>query len=118
MSDKRCAEIREMLPAYSDDPGGDLFVRRHLAGCAACRKELASYEGLRADLAGLAFTSFEPPAELLPILKEIPSNPSSIDSLKTHVRRNRSAYLRGAAVLVAGAAGAAVWRSRRRLATA
>ena len=118
MMDKRCAEVREMLPAYADDPGGNLLVRRHLAECDACRNELAAYESLRARLPQVMAHTHEPPAELLPALKKIPSDVNSVDVLKTHLWRNRSAYLSGAAVLAAGAAGAAVWRSRRRLATA
>ena len=114
----RCAEVREMLPAYVDEPEGSLAVRRHLAGCDDCRKELARYETLAVQLPKLAFHTFEPPADLLPALKAISSNPNSIEAVRTHVWRNRNAYLSGAAVLVASAAGAAVWRSRQRLASA
>ena len=118
MKEMRCAEVREMLPAYLDEPGGSLAVRRHLAGCDGCHKELARYEALSVQLPQLQTHTFEPPASLLPALQGIPSELDSIEALKTHVWRNRNAYLGGAAVLAASAAGAVLWRSRRRFATA
>ena len=118
MKDMRCEEVREMLPAYLDEPGGSLAIRRHLTGCDGCRDELARYESLKVRLPELQHHTFEAPASLLPALRSIPSDPNPIEAAKTHVWRNRNAYLGGAAVLAASAAGAAVWRSRRRLATA
>ncbi|HYI45479.1 MAG TPA: zf-HC2 domain-containing protein [Actinomycetota bacterium] len=118
MKEMTCGEVQEMLPAYLDEPGASLSIRRHLAGCDGCRSELARYETLSAQMPALAGHTAEPPAHLLSALVSIPTESSSLDGVKTHLTRNRNAYLRGAAVLVAGAAAGAVWRSRRRLVTA
>ncbi|MEA2447283.1 MAG: putative zinc-finger [Actinomycetota bacterium] len=112
-----CGEVREMLPAYLDEPGASLAVRRHLARCDECRAELARYESLAAQLPALVLQTAEPPAYLLDKLVSIPTGSNSIEAVRTHVARNRNAYV-GAAVLVAGAAAGAVWRTRRRLVTA
>ena len=118
MSEMTCGEVREMLHAYLDEPGASLSVRRHLAGCEGCRSELARYESLSARLPALIGYTVEPPARLLPALVAIPAETNSMDNVKIHLTRNRNAYLSGAAVLVAGAAAGALWRSRRRLVTA
>jgi anti-sigma factor RsiW len=112
-----CGEVREMLPAYLDEPGASLSIRRHLAGCDACRSELARYEALSAQMPALIGHTAEPPAHLLGALVSIPSGSNSVETVKTHLTRNRNAYLSGAAVVVAGAAAGAIWRSRRRLVT-
>ena len=116
MTDMRCEEVREMLPAYTEDELS-FPVRRHLASCADCRTELARYEEIASGLSALATVQLDPPANLLPALRSIPDEIGRVDELVGHFLRNRAAYLGGAAVL-AGAAGAALWRSRRRLATA
>lgn len=114
-----CAEVREMLPAYLDDGTDALMVRRHLSRCADCRAQLAAYTDLMSGLRGLRGVTFEPSPHLKRALVAIPSIPSRIDTVRTHVTRNRSAYLGGAAaVLVAGAAGATAWRTRARHAIA
>ena len=118
MNDLRCAQVREMLPAYLDEPRSDLTVRRHLAGCQDCKQELDRYEDLGRSLRFLSTVHPEPPADLLPALMAIPDADTAAVAVKSHVLRNRKAYLSGAAVLVAGAAGAALWRSKRRLVTA
>lgn len=118
MSKIRCAEVQEMLPAYVDQPGAHLALRRHLSRCKACRAELERYESLAAGLSSLALRPIEPPAGLLRSLQAIPDQVNGIDAVRIHVLRNRRAYLSGAAVVVAGAAGAALWRTKRRLAPA
>ena len=115
MREIACAEVREMLPAYIDEPGRDLLLRRHIASCENCKQEVTHYDELSRGLRALALQPVEPPSELLPALMAIPDADNAVASVKTHVVRNRKAYLGGAAVLVAGAAGAALWRSRRRL---
>ena len=115
MRELRCAEVQEMLPAYADEPGSDLSVRRHLATCEACKLEVDRYEAMRRGLQNLTGVAADPPYDLLPALLEIPDADNAMASVKTHVLRNRRAYASGAAVLLAGAAGAAIWRSRRRL---
>ena len=118
MNDLKCAEVREMLPAYLDEPRADLTVRRHIAGCQGCKQELDRYEDMGRSLRALSAVHPEPPADLLPTLMAIPDADTAVVAVRSHVMRNRKAYLGGAAVLVAGAAGAALWRSKRRLVTA
>ncbi len=113
-----CAEVREMLPAYLDGGPDALTIRRHLSRCSECRAELATYTDLKEGLQDLRRHAFEPPTQLKRALVAIPSASSRVDTLKTHVARNRRTYLSGAAVLVVGAAGAAVWRTRARHALA
>jgi anti-sigma factor RsiW len=108
----RCEEAREMLPAHVGDPQDSLAVRRHLAGCDACRAEAERYLTLRRAMTGLGTQVIEPPVGLLASLQEIPTRGGRVQSARTHVARNKKAYV-GGAVLVAGAAGAALWRSRR-----
>lgn len=112
----RCAEIAEQVPAMGDDREIALAVRRHLSRCPGCRAELARYSSLKAALAGLAETTVEPPADLLPALYAIPTAGSRTDVVRTHLARNRRAYASGAAALAGAAVAAAVYR-RRRLAT-
>lgn len=48
----RCEDVREVLPEYAEPgprPAGAVEV--HLAGCAACSAELASYRDLLSSLA-------------------------------------------------------------------
>ena len=118
MRDLTCAEVQEMLPAYVDEPRRDLSLRRHVASCESCKQDVSHYEQMSKSLKTLALQPAEPPADLLPALMAIPDADNAVAVVKTHVARNRRAYLGGAAVLVAGAAGAALWRSRRRLAPA
>ena len=112
-----CEEIKEELPAYVKDRAGSLAVRRHLSRCADCRSELARYESLVDMLGGLEMHAVEPPPGLAQALAAIPSR-GKLSEVRTHVARNRARYLSGAAVLLAGAAGAAVVQRRRRLAPA
>ena len=115
----KCAEISELLPAYVEDRFDDLAVRRHLSRCPDCRRELDEYEALRTELSGLRSVAFEPPADLLPALTAIPREGAPAVRVRTHVARNKKVYAGGLAVAVVGAAGAALWRSRRsRLAAA
>ena len=118
MRDLRCAEVQEMLPAYADEPNRDLSLKRHLTSCDVCRAEVGRYQEMSAGLHSLIDHASEPPVELLPALLAIPDADNAVIAVKTHVARNRRAYLGGAAVVVVGAAGAALWRSRRRLAPA
>ena len=114
----KCAEIREMLPAHTDDPDLGLVVRRHLARCQDCKQELALYEELDRSLGAMIEATVEPPAGLLASLEAISSQASKTTRVLGHVERNRKVYV-GAGVALAGAAGAALWRNRaRRVATA
>jgi anti-sigma factor RsiW len=108
-----------MLPAVVGE-GDSLSVRRHLARCPECRAELARYESLGAGYSALTEVTSEPPPGLLKALQAIPESGGRLADVRTHVARNRKAYAGGvAAVVGAGLAGAALWRSRsRRYATA
>ena len=114
----RCEEAREMMPAYAGDPGATLSFKRHLAGCSACRSELARYQGMLEGLHGMQNKSIEPPAELLGRLTAIPADNTALDRVIAHLDRNKKAYA-GAAIVAVGAAGAALLKNRSRgLATA
>ena len=109
----KCQEVHELLPAYVEDRYANLTVRRHLSRCAECRVELERYEDLRAGLASLQSVSAQPPNDLLQKLVAIPHEGPAVQRVQTHVFRHRKAYAGGLAVAVLGAAGAALWRSRR-----
>jgi hypothetical protein len=114
----RCEEIEAMLPAYVKPAQVPLNVRRHLVRCADCRTSLARYEELAGAMVALESAPAEPPAGLRASLVAIPSEQSRLEEVRSHLSRNRKTYA-GLAVTAAGAAGAALWRSRRhRLATA
>ena len=114
----RCEEIRELLPAYEPEQQPTLAVRRHLASCPDCRAEVEVYKGLAAGLHDLRHVTTEVPPSLTSVLEAIPSNAGVVDNVRTHVARNRAAYV-GGAVALAGALGATLWRVRsRRLAAA
>ena len=109
----RCAEIKEVLPAYADDPEATLAVRRHLSRCTDCKAELASYDSLLDGLASMRDVAVEPPPGLARSLAEMPAAAGRVEKLRTHVVRNRRAYVSGAAVALVGATGAVLWRNRR-----
>ena len=120
----KCAEIKELLPAYASDQQPTLAVRRHLATCSGCRAELARYRELAASLPDLTTAVAEVPSDLTRALMSIPQEARVLarvreraTTARDHVARNRAAYV-GGAVAVAGALGATLWRTRRRLATA
>jgi hypothetical protein len=104
----KCAEMREILPAYGRDAERSLGARRHLSRCEDCRAELRRYETMLWGLGELrAQPAGEVPAGLLASLVEIPNRETTIDVMKAHLARNRKVYAGAAAALV-GAAGAAV----------
>ena len=114
----KCSEIREMLPAYADGGGATLAVRRHLARCGDCRTQLAQYDALGDHLHTLATAIVDVPTDLVRSLDRIPGEMTRVDDVVVHVVRNRRKYLGGIAVAAVGAAGAALWQRRRRVATA
>jgi hypothetical protein len=122
-----CSEVREALPTHIADGLRIPSVREHLAECEACSAELSRYEELLDGLSQLQSVTFEPPPELAPALVAIPEQAAGFagtmrgrsEVVKGHVARNRRAYVGGVGIALAGAAGAALWRSRaRRLAAA
>ena len=117
--DMSCAAVREVLPAYVREGDGGLSIRRHLSRCTDCRTDLTRYEGLLGSLSSLEASIVQPPLALKAALVDIPRHSSRLENVRSHVTANRKAYLSGAAVLVAGVAGAAVLKTRaRRPATA
>lgn len=111
----RCEEVREALPAHVKDGSDSLTVRRHLARCPDCKAELARYESLMGGLRTLQTRSVPVPAGLFDRLLDIPEHSSRLDSARDHVVRHRKVYVGGGiAVALAGAAGAALWRSKVR----
>ncbi|HYP24572.1 MAG TPA: hypothetical protein VEV43_13455 [Actinomycetota bacterium] len=113
MSDTRCEEVRAALPELVDEPGMTLAVRRHLSRCPECEGELEAYRSLRAATAQLASATSTPPPGLVESLISIPAEGTRLEDLRAHVSRHRRRYATGAAVAM-GAAGAALWKSRRR----
>ncbi|MEA2453142.1 MAG: hypothetical protein QOG04_1852 [Actinomycetota bacterium] len=108
-----CATVREVLPAYVRDGDGSLSVRRHLSRCTECRTDLTHYEDLLGALSSMEAATADPPFALRASLIDIPSRSSRLENVRSHVTENRKAYASGAAVLVAGVLGAAVWKSRK-----
>lgn len=108
-----CAEIREILPAYANGGHGSLAVRRHLSSCPQCKAELARYETLASALGELHQARAEVPPSVTRSVLAIPQQQGVVGTLRTHVARNRNAYV-GGAVALAGVTGAALWRLRSR----
>ena len=101
-----CAEVREALPAYVRDGEVGLAVRRHVGQCTDCKRELGRYVALLAGLDDLRHESIEPPAGLLASLVTIPSEQSRVETVRSHVVRNKRVYAGGVAVAAMGLAGA------------
>lgn len=119
MTEMTCAQVQETIPAFMDHGSDSLEVRRHLARCPECKAELAAYEQLRASLSAMESITVAPPRGLMTALIQIPQQANRVEQVRTHLARNRRQYIGGAAVLAAGAVGAAVLRTRsRRIATA
>ncbi|HET7481701.1 MAG TPA: hypothetical protein VFK89_02445 [Actinomycetota bacterium] len=109
----RCPEVQELLPAYADDRHADLSVRRHLASCDECRQALDDYEQVLDGLSAMRSIVAPVPVALRDSLVAIARAEKRLDKMVTHVTRNRRAYAGGIAAVAVGAAGAALWRSRR-----
>ena len=112
----RCAEVRETIPAFAGEGEPSLAARRHIAKCQGCREELETYRTLLTSMRSLEARPVEAPVGLAAKLVAIPRDASRVDHVRSHVTRNRAAYAGGAAaaVAVAGAAGAFLWRNRER----
>jgi len=108
----RCEEVQEVLPSYARDRNASLRVRRHISSCAVCGAELARYDELLAGLRSMRDETVLAPPGLVAALTAIPSNGTRLQVARTHVTRHRKAYIGGLALAAAGAAGAALWRSR------
>lgn len=119
VTEMTCAQVQETIPAFMDHGSDSLEVRRHLARCPECKAELAAYEQLRVSLSAMESATVAPPRGLMTALIQIPGQANRVEQVRTHLARNRKQYIGGAAVLAAGALGAAALRTRsRRIATA
>jgi hypothetical protein len=93
-------------------------MRRHISGCPDCTAELARYDEMLGSLRSMRTEYAAPPPGLVSSLIAIPVNEGRLSHVRSHVVRNRKAYLGGLTIAAVGAAGAAVWRSRARAAAA
>src|SRR3954469_24391018 len=96
MSDLRCSEIRDMLPELATGAAsGEVRATAlaHLAGCAACRRELADTAATVDELLLLAPEREPPPGFDARVL-------SRLDAGRPSRRRTRGAYLLAAAVVL------------------
>ncbi len=109
-----CSEIRHLLGAYvvgAIDSGEGAYVEAHLAGCAACRDELAGLAGLPALLARVPSEEFE--EESGSALSDAESDaesdadPPLLDRLLARVAAHRRKFRRLAAAAVVAAIVAA-----------
>jgi anti-sigma factor RsiW len=107
----RCSTVRERLPALTEE-ALPKRVSRHVARCDDCRVEVARYEQLSDALAALPARPIEPPADLRPALIAIAGVPRRV--MRSHLARNRRAYLKGVVVAAAGMAGAVAVKTRGR----
>jgi anti-sigma factor RsiW len=114
----RCEEVQEVLPSYARDRNASMPVRRHISSCPACSAELVRYDALLGGLRAMRHETAVVPPGLVAKLEAIPSSGSRVQVARTHVTRHRKAYIGGLALAAAGAAGAALWRSRVRTAAA
>jgi predicted anti-sigma-YlaC factor YlaD len=108
----RCAEVRELLPAFVREGIDDEEVGQHLASCTGCSDEFSRYVALAGSLSSMREVLVDVPPDLSQRLFAIPSESSRVTLVKDHVARNRTAYLGGAAAALAGV-GVAAWRIRR-----
>jgi hypothetical protein len=113
-----CGEVREHLSAFDDKTAPINEISIHLDSCASCRAEQERYRQLQKAMAALETTLIEPPAWLLGALTERTlermRRTAAIKATGRQIGEHRVAA-GGAAILLAGLAGAVVvGRSRRR----
>lgn len=114
-----CREVREYLPAYTEQAGGPraATVDDHLTACGGCRAELEQYRELGSEMRALAGKPGEPPAWLLGTVTEAVAERAARRAA-LRARRERLAHPRvvvaGGAIVLAGVAGAMLLSGRRR----
>ena len=121
-----CEEVREVLPDY-DEPGprpaGEVEV--HLASCARCSAELASYRDLLSGLAAFRGVEEEPPAgyldRTLAVVPRASRTRAAIEELRdvsgrvaAQVKRRPAVSAITGAALGAAAIGLIAWRMGKR----
>ncbi len=114
-----CREVREYLPAYVDEAGGQRAesVERHLSTCPECRTELGHFREMKDALATLPARMIEPPAWLLGTLTEtVAQRAVRREAVRNTVEKlaDPRVIVTGGALVAAGVAGALLIRGRRR----
>lgn len=109
----RCAEIKEMLPAYAEGKPSSA-LRRHLAHCPDCAAELERYQDVLGALRLMEARPVEVKPGLLAALVAIPERAGRVDHVRAHVNRNRRVYAGAGAALAGAVVGAMVLGRRRR----
>ncbi|HYJ60760.1 MAG TPA: zf-HC2 domain-containing protein [Actinomycetota bacterium] len=106
-----CAKVRDLLPEHAlGVAGGDAAaIDRHLAGCAACRKEARELHGAAASLA-FALAPAVPPAALEDEVVAAVHAKAGRTRRPSGVRRSTAAMLAAALALVGLVGGAAIAR--------
>jgi len=119
-----CEEVRELLPEYAEwGPRAAGAVEVHLASCAECSAELASYRGMLSSLAEFRGVEEDAPSgylertlsmvpgrslRRLPEWREVPERVIAVAK-----RRPAAASMTGAVIGVA-AVGLIAWRRGRK----
>ncbi len=113
-----CSEVRAHLSAFDEKTPPMKEIAMHLQSCEACRAEQERYRELQAALAALEAMPVEPPAWLVgSITERTMERMRRVTAIKATGRQigEHRVAAGGAAILLAGLAGAVmVGRSRRR----
>lgn len=111
-----CSQAREHLSAFDVNAPPIKEIVDHLAGCTDCRAEQVQFQQLQEAMGDLAETIIEPPVWLLASLTE-----TTIERLRRNATRAQTSkqlasprVATGGALLLAGIAGALVFRRRSR----
>ncbi len=117
----RCEEVRPLLPDLAEGvPREAGEVEAHLATCAACSSDLASYRSIVLELGALRTEVTEPPPGFLGrVLAEVPDSVqrSMLRRFAADERVQYAALSLGGALVGAAAIGL-LWRRSIRRATA
>jgi hypothetical protein len=115
----KCDDVRSLLPELAEGvPRAVGPAEVHLASCASCARELASYRMVLLELASLRDETVEPAPELLGrLLEQVPeaARPGLLRRMASDDRVQYAAFSLGGAVVGATAIGLLWWRARRTL---
>lgn len=111
-----CSQAREHLSAFDVNATPIKEIVDHLGECADCSTEQSQFQQLQEAMRQLAETTIEPPAWLLASLTE-----TTIERLRRNISFKQTGkqlaspkVATGGALLLAGVAGALVFRRRSR----
>lgn len=111
-----CSEVREHLSAFDEKTPPMSQISVHLESCEGCREEQRRFQELGAAMRALEATPTEPPAWLLASLTETTlermRRMAAIKATGKQIGEHRLAA-GGAAILLAGVAGAVLVGRRR-----